>query len=159
MLLRHDCTSSECRPLNPMSSLFWVLSAPSVTMPLAPCHDVFSTAAAIMESILGEYVNLLHRERKTIASAYSSFHWLSPVTLSSTDNPSMNLPALYVKIHVAGERLQSAALTVSKTISSVFRLCARIQLAARMEAFVYLASPVFSARYADNLERQMYLKR
>ncbi len=126
-------------------------------MPLAPCHDVFSTAAAIIDSILGEYVNLLHRQQKTMVNAYISFHWLSPVTLSSTDKPSMNLPVLYVKIHVAGERLQSAALTVSKTISSVFRLCARIQLAARIDAFVYLASPVFSARYADNLGLQMYL--
>lgn len=63
----------------------------------------------------------------------------------------MNLPVLYVKIHVDGDRLQSAALTVSNTMLLALRFCALIQLALRMAAFVYFGSWVCSARYADKL--------
>jgi hypothetical protein len=70
---------------------------------------------------------------------------------ANTDRPSMNLPELYVKSHVDGDRLQSAALTVSNTMLLALRFCVLIQLAAAMAAFVYTEFPVFSARYADRL--------
>jgi len=52
MIERRSEGGAWCRPLKPTPSLFLLMLAPSVTMPLAPCHDLFLTEAEMIFTIL-----------------------------------------------------------------------------------------------------------